>query len=77
MRYEDLSLLSAVQPAALHHARIVAALAFLAVLGALGWGLWRARQQQLHHEADAALEQDFKRLESELSKRERGADPRR
>ena len=46
--------------------RWIAAVVFLGLLAALGWGLWRARKQALCDEADAALEADFRRLESEV-----------
>ena len=46
-------------------ARWVAAVLFLALIAALGWGLLRSRKQLRYDEADAALEADFRRLERE------------
>jgi membrane protein implicated in regulation of membrane protease activity len=60
-------LLVAAQPAGLHGARIFAGFAFLALLVVLAWALRRARRQLRHDEADAALEQEFRRLEQEAS----------
>ncbi|HYQ14407.1 MAG TPA: hypothetical protein VEQ58_01575 [Polyangiaceae bacterium] len=63
-------LLAMAQPAGLHSARIFAVFAFMAVLGALAWALWRARQRLMHDEVDAALERDFQRLEQETARRD-------
>jgi hypothetical protein len=60
-------LLAMAQPHGLHAARIFAALAFLALLAGLAWGLLRARRQLAHDEADAALEREFRQLEREAS----------
>jgi len=49
-------------------ARWAAAVAFLALLLALSWGLLRSRKQLRYDEADAALEADFQRLEREARK---------
>ena len=46
-------------------ARWSAAVLFLGLLAALGWGLLRSRKQLRYEEADAALEADFRRLEQE------------
>jgi hypothetical protein len=66
----DAWLLALAQPAGLHSARIVAFFAFLLVLAALGFWLWRAKQQLQRDEAEALLEEDFRRLERELPKME-------
>jgi uncharacterized membrane protein YqjE len=47
-------------------ARWVAAVLFLILIAALGWGLLRSRKQIRYDEADAALEADFRRLEQEV-----------
>jgi hypothetical protein len=49
-----------------HVARNVAAATFVLLLAALGIGLWRTRKQLERDEVDAALENDFRRLEREL-----------
>jgi hypothetical protein len=63
----SLELLAAVDAVAAHPpvARWIAAVSFLSLLTALSWGLLRARKQIRYDEADAALEDDFRRLEQE------------
>ncbi len=55
----------------LHVARLVALVAFAALLFALSLGLYETRKQALRDETDAALEADFVRLERELEADER------
>lgn len=49
-----------------HVARSVAGATFVLLLVGLGIGLWRTRKQLERDEVDAALENDFQRLEREL-----------
>ena len=59
-------------PAAqLQTARVLAAIVFVSLLVLLGLGLLRARRLLALHEADAALEADFRRLERAVAQKER------
>jgi hypothetical protein len=61
----------AVTAVQVHAARFGARVVFAVLLFALSVGLLQARKQARQHEADAALEVEFLRLEGELAEHQR------